>query len=451
MGILKKNKEQETVIFDFTKIESKVNNQIDDYHKRQGMTYAKKEGQSMARKHPAQPLPEADSPHPNEGQLQSMYTSLLNDIDGRYNLSASLEEKKSNTLSLLTSYHNRLTRREEERRKLIESNEIKKNVKLSKSHLNHKNEELQLDDKITKKKVQEMEMESNIENINAELSETNESHPSKKNNFIHYLVLLLLVSFEFSVNNSAFLAVFRDSVLITMFATLSVGILLVGLAHFAGIFLKRINRTKTETIILIASILGGALVSLFVGVIRSKALESGAQGMNAFEVAGVNFAFFLLGLIISYLFSFRNPELVKQYKGVSENLKLLREEIAHLYELKSQLLEKTSKELTDIEEKHMIDVDSQLDDVFANLRAKIIKYAKEYNSIYSIARSLYKKVNANYKESISSFRAQNVINRTDGVQPLYFSDPVENLETDLARHDELSINFNANSNHYLNS
>jgi hypothetical protein len=238
-----------------------------------------------------------------------------------------------------------------------------------------------------------------------------------------------------------------------MFATLSVGILLVGLAHFAGMFLKRINRTRTETIMLISSILGGALVSLFVGVIRAKALESGAQGMSAFEVAGVNFAFFLLGLIISYLFSFRNPELVKQYKGVSESLKALREEIGELYEKKSALLEKTSIELTEIEEKYMVDIDSQLDDIFAELRAKIIKYAKEYNSIYSIARSLYKKVNANYKESISSFRAQNVINRTDGLQPKYFSDPIENLETDLARHDELSINFNYNvdSNHYLNS
>ncbi len=449
MGLLNKKKDQ--VIFDFTKIEAKVNEQIDDYHRKQGMAYAKKEGQGMARKQPAQPLPEAENPHPSEGQMQSMYTSLLNDIDGRYNLSASLEEKKSRTYSLLENYQRKEGRRDVERRRLIESNETKKNVELNGLHLNHQNEDLQLDDQITKKKLKEHEIESDIDNINHELSETNEAHPGKKKNFIHYFILALLISFEFSVNNSAFLAVFRDSVLITYCATLSVGILLVGLAHVAGMFLKRKKRSRTETIMIIASIIGGVTVSMFVGVIRAKALENGAQGMSSFEVSGINFAFFLLGMIISYLFSFRNPELVKQYKSAHSNLKEVREDIAELYEQKSKLVANTSKELTAVEEKYLIDVDSQLDNEFAKLRAEIIQYAKEYNSIYSIAKALYKKVNANYKESISTFRAQNVIHRQDGITPKYFSDAIENLETDLSKHEELSINFNSVTNLYLYS
>ncbi len=431
---------------DYYKIENAISESIEKFHHKTAFPYTKTEGRNMAMKQSPQPALNASKPHAIETRIKTMYSSVYNDTDTKYDLTSNLEEKRSRVSSLFKAYKNRTNRIEEEREQIVQSNEIQKGIQLTKVHTTCQNEELVIDEQIAKKKATELDLESEQATHNSELAETKESYPSKSKNALHIFLLLLIGAFEFVVNNSAFLSVFRDNIIITYCATASVGILLVGLAHISGILLKRNVLPIREKILILSSIIGGALVCLFVGVIRARALENGTQGMSAWQVSGINFAFFLLGLVISYLFGYRNPELIKQYKNVCAQLEVIRKELLALFKQKSQLIEKKSALLNDIELKYNIDVDLMLDGIFANLRSVIISTAKEYNAILSLSKSLYNKINSLYKESIATFRAVNIQYRTDGETPTYFSDPIADLETELSNFEEITVDFNTNIN-----
>ncbi len=309
----------------------------------------------------------------------------------------------------------------------------KKEIDLANLSATSEKQQQDVDERIAEGVLKLEHSKGNKDEIEDELELIGEPAPSKKP-FYYYLILALLSFLEFPLNEITFRAM-RESYVHTFIMSLGISITIPILGHLAGRYAKARKESVKDYIFLFLPIVTAITLSFIVGYVRSDyLLERHINVLSVPSLAFLNLAFFVVGLLLSYHYSFKNPELVKHYfktiKEYGANQQELKLAKAEKENLDHQLAEQ-KKSLID---KYEAEIKDKTVHFFSNLRKAILKTANEYNHLLSSVISLEELIDSYFFQAIHEFRHANTQRRADCKTPICFATEPEHLNLKFKDH-----------------
>ena len=267
-----------------------------------------------------------------------------------------------------------------------------------------------------------------------------------KSKFWYIMLLIGIGICEVPLNLQIFQK-FGEAFFITIIMASSLAISIPVLAHFTGVFLKQRKDKREYLGFALACIFLFAIfnfgVSIFRAYVLAENVAQNSDNLNIVIFTSLNLILFVIGVLAAY---FRHDE---NYDLENAHYRFLREK--KKYDKQKLKIENSQKLLANEKNARINEVKreytesiSQINRRKQNLIQKKNKSAQVYDELLNSFKGLEDLVEANYRISISRYRAGNLKFRSNQLSPASWAKPITRLSKRFEDYQELDPNGTLN-------